>query len=49
MRFKKIGAPLPDDIIRASSRDVLTSLNKVEEGVLTLFDDAADVSALAFY
>ena len=47
VRLKKIGAPQPEDIIRASSRDVLTSLNKVEDGVLPLFVEAADVSSLS--
>ena len=40
--FEKIGAPLPDDIIRASFRDTLKQLQEVEDKVLPIFEDAAD-------
>ena len=42
IQFEKIGAPLPDDIIRASFRDTAKQLEEVEEKVLPIFDDAAD-------
>ena len=40
--FEKIGPPLPDDIIRASFRDTLKSLEEVQDKVLPIFEDAAD-------
>jgi len=39
--FAKIGAPLPEDIIKASSRDVVKSLEKVSPEVLPFFDETA--------
>ncbi len=45
--FEKIGAPLPDDIIRASFRDTLKQLQEVEDKVLPIFDDAVDTLVTA--
>lgn len=39
--MKKIGAPLPEDIIKASAREVGRGLKKVDEEVLPYFTDAA--------
>ena len=40
--FEKIGAPLPDDIIKASFRDTQKALEEVEDKVVPIFEDAAD-------
>ena len=34
--------PQPDDIIRATLRDTIKNLNEVNEGVLCVFDEAAE-------
>ncbi len=39
--FTKIGAPQPEDIIRASSKFILEGLKKVSDEALPLFDDTA--------
>ena len=38
-----IGAPQPEDVIRASSKGILKKLDDVTEQVLDLFTDAAKV------
>lgn len=39
--FQKIGVPQPDDVIKASFRDTLKSLEEVEEKVIPIFEEAA--------
>jgi ATP-dependent RNA helicase DDX21 len=39
----KIGVPQPEEIIKASSRDTINSLKSVNEKVIPLFEDAADM------
>ena len=39
--MEKIGVPQPADILKASFRDTLKSLEAVEDKVLPIFDDAA--------
>ena len=34
IKFKKIGAPQPADIVKASARDIVISLKEVNDGVL---------------
>lgn len=41
VKLKNIGAPLPEDVIRASSRDVLTKLSDVSDDVLEFFSDTS--------
>ena len=43
MKFERIGAPQPDDIIKASARDATRSLDEVPAEVLPLFRDVAKV------
>ena len=40
IKLKLIGAPQPEDVIRASSKDVLKKLDEVSDSVLELFSDA---------
>lgn len=40
--FEKVGAPLPDDIIRATFRSTLKQLAEVEDKVIPIFTEAAD-------
>ena len=42
IKFQKIGVPQPEDVIRASSRDIIKNLDQVNEQVLPLFEDAAE-------
>ena len=42
VQFTKIGAPQPEDIMKATSRDVLKSLDKVDEKALPFYQDIAD-------
>jgi hypothetical protein len=39
--FKKIGAPQPEDIIKASSKDVVKSFCNIDTSVLSLFEETA--------
>jgi hypothetical protein len=41
IKFKRIGVPQAEDVIKASSRDILKNLNDVNEDVLHLFADTA--------
>jgi len=41
IKFKKIGAPQPVDIIKSSARDIVISLKSVSESVLPFFNDIA--------
>ena len=41
MKFKQIGVPQPEDVIRASSKSILKTLDSVNLDVLPLFKDAA--------
>lgn len=41
IKLKRIGVPQPEDVIKASSRDILKNLNDVNEDVLHLFEDTA--------
>ena len=43
IQFEKIGAPQPDEIIRASFRDTQKQLEDVEEKVIPIFEEAADL------
>lgn len=42
INFKVIGIPQPEDVIRATSRNSLKKLQTVNDGVLHLFEEAAD-------
>lgn len=42
IRFKRIGAPQPDEIIRSSAKDVIAFLSKVPENTLEYFRSAAE-------
>jgi ATP-dependent RNA helicase DDX21 len=46
--FTKIGAPQPEDIIRASSKFILEGLKKVGDDALPLFEDTAALLVKAF-
>ena len=41
-KFQKVGAPQPTDIIKANSRDIITSIKKVPHEVVSLFDEISD-------
>jgi ATP-dependent RNA helicase DDX21 len=41
IKLKRVGVPQPEDVIKASSRDILKNLNDVNEDVLHLFEDTA--------
>lgn len=43
IKFKRIGVPQPEDVIKASSRNILKNLHDVNEDVLPLFEDTARV------
>lgn len=43
IKFKRIGVPQPEDVIKASSRGILTNLLDVNEDVLHLFEDPARI------
>ena len=40
--MEKIGVPQPDDIIKATLRDTIKHLDEVHEGVLHVFEEAAE-------
>ncbi len=42
IKFKIIGIPQPEDVIKASSRDIIKNLSEVQDAVIPLFYDAAD-------
>lgn len=48
INFIKIGAPQPDDIIRASSKFILEGLKKVSDEALPLFEDTATLLVKEF-
>jgi ATP-dependent RNA helicase DDX21 len=41
IKFKMIGVPQPEDVIRASSRGIIKSLDNVNEQVIEIFRDTA--------
>lgn len=41
IKLKKIGAPQPEEIIRTSAKEAIKGFDKVDESVLTLFEDTA--------
>jgi hypothetical protein len=41
IKLKRIGVPQPEDVIKASSKDILKNLKNVNEEVLHLFKDTA--------
>lgn len=41
IKFKKIGAPQPEDIIKSSAKEAIKGFEKVDEGVLNFFEDFA--------
>ena len=43
IKFKRVGVPHQEEVIKASSRDVLTKLEDVNLEVLPLFEDLAKV------
>ena len=43
IKLKRVGVPQAEDVIKASSRDILKSLQDVNEEVLHLFADTAKV------
>ena len=46
--FSKIGAPQPEDIIKASSKFIIKGLKKVQEEALPLFKETAELLAKEF-
>mmetsp|Transcript_40196 Transcript_40196/g.38682 ORF Transcript_40196/g.38682 Transcript_40196/m.38682 type:complete len:138 (+) Transcript_40196:748-1161(+) len=42
IKFQKIGIPQPEDVIKASSRDIIKTLAGVNNEVIYLFNEAAD-------
>jgi hypothetical protein len=38
IKFKKIGAPQPTDIVKSSARDIVISLKEVSDEVLPYFN-----------
>jgi len=48
INFTKIGAPQPEDIIRASSKFIAEALKKVSEEALPLFEETADLLVKEF-
>lgn len=42
IKFQKIGIPQPEDVIKASSRDIIKNLNEVNEAVVPLFNQTAE-------
>jgi len=43
IKLKRVGVPQPEDVIRASSKDILGNLKNVNEEVLHLFKDTANI------
>ena len=43
IKLKRVGVPQAEDVIKASSRDILKNLRDVNEEVLHLFTDTAKV------
>lgn len=43
IKLKRIGVPQPEDVIRASSKDILKNLKNVNDDVLHLFKDTASI------
>lgn len=43
IKFKRIGVPQAEDVIRASSRDILKNMKDVNTDVIHLFEDTAQV------
>jgi hypothetical protein len=41
VKLTRVGIPQPEDVIRASSRDILNNLQDVHRDVLPLFEDTA--------
>jgi ATP-dependent RNA helicase DDX21 len=41
IKFKRVGAPQPEDIMKATARDIAISLKMVSEDVLPYFSDIA--------
>lgn len=41
IKFKKIGAPQPEDIIKHSAKEAIKGFDKVDEKVLSMFEDTA--------
>jgi ATP-dependent RNA helicase DDX21 len=41
IKLKKIGAPQPEEIIKTSAKEAIKGFEKVDESVLTLFEDTA--------
>lgn len=43
VKFKRIGVPQPEDVIKMSSRGIVNELMEVEDNVLHLFEDLAKI------
>jgi ATP-dependent RNA helicase DDX21 len=43
IKFQKIGIPQPEDVIKASSRDIIRQLDDVNSEVLPIFEETADL------
>jgi ATP-dependent RNA helicase DDX21 len=43
IKFQKIGIPQPEDVIKASSRDIIKNLDQVNPDIIHLFEEAADI------
>ena len=41
--MEKIGVPQPEQVIRASSRDIISQLAEVNQKVVPLFNEAEDM------
>ncbi len=49
IKFKHIGAPQPEDVVKASARGVLKKIEDVSDDVLELFTESAMVRYLITY
>jgi len=43
IKMEKIGVPQPEQVIRASSRDIISQLAEVNQKVVPLFTEAAEM------
>ena len=42
IKFQKIGVPQPEDVLKASSRDIIKNLDEVNQDITYLFQEAAE-------
>jgi len=48
IKFTKIGIPQPEDVIKASARDIIKQLTDVNDECLPMFEDPADILIKAY-